>query len=146
MSHSMAIPPLPRRYWVISLLALVWNVIGILTYLMSVRMTPEAIAAMPAAEQGLYADIPAWVTSAYAIGVFGGTLGSLGLLLLQRWALPVLTASLVGIVVQMGHALFMTELLAVRGGIAAVLPLMIVVVAAYLVWFARSAQAKGWTP
>lgn len=134
----------PRSFWIISVLALVWNLIGILTYLMSVTMSEEALAALPEAERALYSDIPAWVTAAYAIAVFGGTLGCVALLLRKAWAVPVLVGSLIAILVQMFHALALSELIVVRGAGAAVLPLLIVAIAVYLVWFARSARARGW--
>ncbi len=134
----------PRSFWIISVLALVWNLIGILTYLMSVTMSEEALAALPEAERALYSDIPAWVTAAYAIAVFGGTLGCVALLLRKAWAVPVLVGSLIAILVQMFHALALSDLIVVRGAGAAVLPLLIVAIAVYLVWFARSARARGW--
>lgn len=133
-----------RSFWIISILALVWNAIGIVTYLMSVTLSPEALAAMPEAERALYTDIPAWVTGAYAIAVFGGTIASAALLLRKAWAVPAFIVSLVAIVVQMGHALFTSELLDVKGPSSAVLPIVIVVIAAFLVWYARSAKSKGW--
>lgn len=134
----------PRSFWIISGLAVVWNAIGIATYLMTVSMTEEALAALSEAERALQTDVPVWVTSAYAIGVFGGTLGCVALLLRKAWAVPVLVVSLAAIVVQMGHALLGSALLEVRGAGGAALPLLIVVIAAYLVWYSRSAQAKGW--
>ena len=76
-----------RGFWIISGLALVWNLLGVANYLMSVTMDPEVLAALPEAEQALYADIPAWVTSAFAIAVFSGTLASLALLLRKRTVL-----------------------------------------------------------
>jgi len=144
MSEATGSSAPPRSFWVIGGLALVWNVIGIATYLMTVTMSDEAVAALPEAERALQGNVPIWVTSAYAVGVFGGTLGSVGLLLRKAWATPVLVVSLVAIVIQMGYGLLGTALIEVRGGGAAVLPVAIVVIAAYLVWFARDARARGW--
>jgi hypothetical protein len=148
MENTMAAPSdvttPTRAYWIISSVALIWNLIGVMTYLMSVTMSPEALNAMPEAERALYTTIPAWATSAYAIAVFGGTLASVALLLRKAWATPVFVVSLVGILVQMGHALFMTEMLAVQGAASAILPALIVIVAASLVWFAKASRHKGW--
>ena len=134
----------PRSFWIIASLALVWNAIGIMTYLMTVMMSPEALEALPEAERALYTDTPAWATGAYAIAVFGGTLACVALLLRKAWAVPLFVVSLVAILIQMVHALFMTSLLEVRGPSAVVLPLLIVLIAAYLVWYSRSAKKKGW--
>lgn len=137
-------PTLHRSFWIIGWAALAWNLIGVATYLMSVTLSPEALAAMPEPERALYTEVPVWVTSAYAIAVFGGALASGGLLLRKAWAVPVFAVSLVAILVQMTHALLLSALLEVRGATAAILPLLIVVIAVYLVLFSRAARDKGW--
>jgi hypothetical protein len=139
---SLARPP--RGFWIIGLVALAWNLIGVMSYLMNVTAGPAALAALPEAERSLYTDIPAWATAAFAIAVFGGVLGSIALLARKAWAVPVFLVSLVAIVVQMAHALFMSALLEVRGASAAVLPLLILAIAACLVWYSRSAKERGW--
>ena len=133
-----------RGFWIISSVALVWNLIGVMTYLKSVTMSPEALAALSEAERTLHTDVPAWVTSAYAIAVFGGTLACVALLLRKAWAVPVSIVSLIAILVQMGHALFMTPMLDVQGAAAAVPPLLIVVIAFYFVWYSGAAKQRGW--
>ncbi len=136
--------PVPTGFKVIAVLALIWNLIGVATYLMSVSMTEEALEAIPEAERVLYTDIPAWATAAYAIAVFAGVLGSLGLIVRKAWAVPLLVVSLLGILVQMGHALFLSPVLEIRGLTAAVMPLVLIAIAAYLVAMARSARSKNW--
>jgi hypothetical protein len=139
---SLAKPP--RGFWITGVVALAWNLIGVMSYLMSVTAGPEALMGLPEAERNLYTDIPAWATAAFAIAVFGGVLGSIALLARRAWAVPVFLASLVAIVVQMAHALFMSAMLEVRGAGAAVLPLLVLAIGAYLVWYSRSAQKRGW--
>jgi ABC-type xylose transport system permease subunit len=132
-----------RRFWTVAAVALAWNLVGVMSYLMSVTAGPEVLAALPEAERSLYAEIPAWATSAYAIAVFGGLLGSIALLLRKAWAVPLFVVSLLAVLVQMGHAFFMTALLEVKGPGAAVLPGLVLAIAAYLVWFSRSARERG---
>ncbi len=133
-----------RGFWIVSLLALVWNLIGVASYLMTVTMGPEALSGMSEAERSLYTDVPAWATAAFAIAVFGGLLGCVALLLRRAWAVPAFGVSLVAILIQMGHAFFMSAMLEVRGAGAAILPVLIIVIAVYLVWFSRSARDRGW--
>jgi hypothetical protein len=132
-----------RSFRIISTLALLWNALGIVTWLMTVTMSDAALAALPEAEQELYTNVPAGVTVSYAVAVLGGTVGSIGLLLRRAWAVPILGLSLAGILLQMGHALLASQLLAVKGAGAAVLPLLIVVVAALLLWYAVRARSRG---
>ncbi len=133
-----------RFFWIVSALALVWNLVGVLAYLMSVTLTPESLEAMTEAERALYTDIPSWATAAYAIAVFGGTLGCIFLLLRKAWAIPLFIISLAAILVQMTHALFMTDMIAVRGPTSIILPVLVILVAIYLIPFSLTARIKGW--
>ena len=144
MSDTSTGSTLPRSFWIIGILALAWNVLGVVNYLMTVTMSPAALDAIPEAERALYQNIPVWVTSSFAIAVFGGTLACILLLLRKALASTLFVVSLLAILLQMGHAFFMTQMLAVRGAAGAALPLCIIVVAIFLVWYAGSAKKKGW--
>jgi len=134
----------PRSFWVLGAVATVWNLLGVVTYLMSVTISPAAIQAMPEAERALYQHIPAWVTSSYAIAVFGGTLACVLLLLRKSWAVTVFAISLLAILLQMAYTLFVSPLLAVRGAGGAVLPLCIIAAAVGLLWYSNDARKRGW--
>ena len=73
-------------FWVISSIALVWNLMGVFNYLDQAFMTNKVLEVLPKEQQILYQDVPAWVTAAFAIAVFSGTLGSLLLLLKKKIA------------------------------------------------------------
>lgn len=134
----------PRSFLVISVVALAWNLLGVASYLMSVTISPAALQAMPEGERALYQNVPAWVTSSYAIAVFGGTIACVLLLLRKCWAVNLFAISLVAILLQMGYTLFVSPLLAVRGAAGAVLPLCIILVAVGLLWYAADARKRGW--
>jgi len=125
-------------------LALAWNALGIVTFWLDTFADPAALAALPDTERALRAQVRTWATAAYGVAVFAGTLGSFGLLLRKAWATPLLALSLAAIAVQMGQALFMTELVAVRGPTGAVLPLVILAVAVLLLLLARLGRRRGW--
>ncbi|VAW11040.1 hypothetical protein MNBD_BACTEROID03-2112 [hydrothermal vent metagenome] len=99
MTNTTRVKP-PIWFWIVSVLALLWNLLGVMAYLAQVNMTDETLAALPEAERALYENQPIWATMAFAIAVWGGALGSLALLLRKRWARAVLLISLIGIIVQ----------------------------------------------
>ena len=76
--------------------------------------------------------------------MFSGTLASIALLLKKAWAAPVFVLSLIGVVVQMGQALFMTRAIEVRGAGIVVMPLVVTTIALFLIWYSISAKHKGW--
>jgi len=143
MNNAIAVP---RRwtYWVIAFIALVWNLIGLAMFFVQARMTPEMIAAMPPEQQQVYAATPAWLNVAFGVAVVAGVLGSLCLLLSKRWAIPLFLVSLLAIVVQMVGAYAFTPAWQAYGPAGLAMPVMLVVIALYLWWYARSAKAKGW--
>ena len=136
--------PRPLGFWIVSVLALLWNLVGMAIFFMQINMPPEALAAMPAEQRALYESTPAWVNGAFAVAVFGGALGSAMLLMKKRLALPLLALSLLGVLVQMGYTYLMTPAFRVYGASGAILPALLVLIALFLVWFARRSVARGW--
>jgi hypothetical protein len=134
----------PKSFWVIAVLAFVWNLMGVMAYIMQVNMTPEVIALLPEAEQALYANVPAWATGAFAIAVFGGLLGSLLLLFRKRLAISVFILSLIGVIVQMAYNIFLSKSIEVYGPGGMIMPVMVIVIAVALVWYARKASSRNW--
>lgn len=134
----------PKMFYWISGAALVWNLLGVAAYIGQVTMSPENLAALPEAQRALYENLPAWVTSAFAIAVNAGALGCLLLVLRKALALPVLVVSLVAVLVQMYHSFFMSNAMEVMGAAAVIGPAFVIIIGIYLVWFANDAKSKGW--
>ncbi len=136
--------PVPKWYLPITILALLWNLMGCAAYLSDVMLTPEDIARMPAAQQALYAARPAWAVAATAIAVWGGAAGCIGLIWRKRWAMPLLIASLLGVIAQ-DIGLFALSGVALQGAtVVMVLQGLVLLVAIGLVLLARKASARGW--
>jgi hypothetical protein len=135
----------PTWFWVVVVLALLWNVIGLAMAWMQYSMTPEQLAQLPEAQRELQAAFPAWLWGVDFVAVLAGTLGSILLLMGKRLALPVFWVSLVAVVVLFGYCLFPGRMLEVLGAAQALpMPILVTVIAALLVWFARRSIARGW--
>ena len=136
--------PTPKWYLPVTILALLWNLMGCAAYLSDVMLTPDDIARMPAAQQALYAARPAWAVAATAIAVWGGAAGCIGLIWRKRWAMPLLVASLAGVIVQ-NIGLFALSGVALQGAaVVMLLQGLVLLVAIGLVVLARKASARGW--
>ncbi len=134
--------PRPKWFMPVAVVALLWNLMGCAAYLMDVMLTPEAVAAMPPAQQALYAARPVWAVAAYAFAVWGGALGCVGLLVRKRWAAPAFLASLLGLIVQ-DAALFGMSPVPLSATIYA-LQGMVLVIAVLLLMLANRASRDGW--
>lgn len=131
-------------YWVISGVALIWNGMGVMAYLMQVMMSTEDMQALPENQRALMESTPTWATSAFAIAVWGGLLASILLLLRKNAAATVFVVSFAGIVVQMVHAFFIANSIEVYGPGGLVMPIMVLAFGAYLIFFSRTAASRGW--
>lgn len=130
-------------FWIIGIVALIWNLMGVFAYLKQAYMTEEDLMALPAAEQALYENVPAWVTGAFAISVFGGALGCILLLMRKKLATSVFLISLIGIIVQMSHNLFMSKASEVYGPGGMIMPAMVIIIGLFLFWYAKKNTAAG---
>ncbi len=131
-------------FWIVSAVALVWNLMGVMAYITQVTMSPEALQALPENQRALYESVPSWATMAFAIAIWGGVIGCVLLLLRRKQATPVLILSLAGILVQMYHSFFISNSFEVFGPGGLVMPIMIVVMGIWLIWLSRKATANGW--
>jgi hypothetical protein len=135
---------IPQWFKVVAIIALIWNLLGVLAFAGQIFITPEMLSALPIAEQELYANTPIWATVAFAVAVFSGAFGSLFLLMRKSLSTSLLIFSLVGIVVQNIHSFFMSKSFEVYGPGGMIMPVMVILIATYLVWLAKKAQAQGW--
>jgi len=127
-------------FWVIAVVALIWNAMGVINYFM--QMNPDVVASFPETHRTIIEGRPAWATGAFAISVFGGALGCLLLLLRKSVATYLFIASLLGTIVVMTHTLGLTiNLSPFEMMMMIVMPLL---VAAFLIWYSKRAQSKGW--
>ena len=124
-------------FWAISAVALIWNVMGVINYFM--QMNEDALAEYSEAARVLVEGRPAWATGAFAIAVFGGTLGCLLLLSRKSAAYYFFIASLFGVIVTNTHTFRIDTSTEIWVG-----SLMSLAVAAFLIWYSRQAERKGW--
>ena len=136
----------PRPVWfvLVAVLALPWNLFGLLSFYLHVTATPDVVATWPEAQQQIASATPRWIFVPFAVATIGGVLGSLGLLLGRRWAVPVLLLSLLAILVQFGAYYLLTPTWALTGVGGAALPLCIALVGLLLWGLGRRAAARGW--
>ncbi|MEZ7945884.1 MAG: hypothetical protein QMB73_07475 [Flavobacteriaceae bacterium] len=131
-------------FWVISSIALVWNLMGVFNYLDQAFMTDKVLETLPKEQQILYQDVPAWVTAAFAIAVFSGTLGSLLLLLKKKIATTFFIISFLGIVGQMSYRLLIDQNSDSYGPMGIAMPIIIIAFGGYLIWYSRKANEHRW--
>ncbi len=133
----------PAWFRIVAVLAVLWNLIGVWQYLSKVGVVPTMME-MTAEETALVAAMPTWATAGFALAVFGGLLGSLGLLLGKAWARLLLILSLLGMLVQFGWWLLMSGAMEQMGASSAAMPAVVVLIGVLLLWLANMGIKRGW--
>ena len=129
----------PIWFWIISVIALMWNGLGVMAYLARAYATDEMIAALPEEQQAEFlVEYPAWYTAAFAIAVFAGTLGCLALIIRKKWAYGLFILSAMGAIVQHVYLFMNVDMPSL------IMPVMGIVVCLFLVWLSKRATIKGW--
>ncbi len=131
----------PVWFWIVSIVAHLWNGLGVMAYLARAYATDEMIAALPEEQQAEFlAEYPAWYTASFAIAVFAGVLGCLALLIRKKWAHPLFVLSAIGAIVQHFYLFKNIEMT----GEKIVMPVLVILVCVFLIYFAKKAIAKEW--
>jgi len=131
-------------FWIIAVIALIWNLMGVMAYLGQAYMTDEAKALLTEAEKALYDNVPIWVTAAFAIAVFGGVLASIALLMRKQIAKTLFLVSLIGILVQMIYNFFISAAMDVYGPGEIIMSTMVIVIGVYLYLYSKKSIINGW--
>lgn len=139
----------PAHLWIVGALATLWNAFGAYDYLMTrMRNTDYFAGMMPGVDPNA---ILAWVDGfpfyaqfGWGLGVWMGLLGSVLLLLRNRWAIWSLALSLVGAVVGLGYQIAAAP--PIPGGETAmttVMPYVIILVALGLFLYSYAMEKRG---
>jgi hypothetical protein len=100
MKVAQAIERTPWHLWVVGVISAVWNAGGVYDFVMTNVRDVNYLAPLSDAERAYFFSLPAWTTTAWALGVWGALAGSLLLLLRSRfaiWAFALALAGLAGI-------------------------------------------------
>ena len=136
---------IPVSFKVIAILAILWNIFGVFSFLGHAFMPEQAFAGMTA-EQISYMDtFPAWGFIVFGTAVTTGSLGSIGLLLKKKWAVLLFLISIIAILINQFYPILFTDYMDIFGGTSTLgLPIVITAVGGALWFYAKQCDAKGW--
>jgi hypothetical protein len=130
------------RYWLVVILSLLWYAVGVFNYLAQAYMTDETLVSFPDEVQLYYTNLPAWVTAAFALAVFGGLLGSFGLLLRKKWGSFLFLGSFFAAVAQQFHSFIIQDFIEITNE-QAIMPSLILIIALYMIYYSRKSETEG---
>ena len=129
---------------IVAVVALLWNLLGAMAVIMNFMITPEAIAALPAAQQQMYAETPIWSSYASLLAVSAGALGCAALLMKKAFASVFFMLSIIGLVLQNIGIFVIVDAIAVLGSSVLLMQGSVFVIAIGLLLLAKMAMRRGW--
>lgn len=135
---------LTTGFWIVSVLALLWNAMGVMAYLQQAYNTEEYRANFNEAQLAIIDATPAWATAAFAIAVFAGIIGCVLLLLRKKLAKLFFIISFLGIVAQNAYSFGLTDAMQYFKGFDWFLVISVPIVAILLILYSRKAISRHW--
>jgi hypothetical protein len=135
----------PWHIWLIGVIAVLFNFIGVFDFVMSMAQGAEyqASAGMTPDQIAHYQAMPGWMTVVWAVGVFGAFLASILLLLRRKLALPVFVLSLAAFLISLFYTYVLTDGGAVMGRQMAIASAVIAALLVFFSWYSRFMAVRG---
>ncbi len=132
-------------FWIIGIIALLWNIMGVLRYLAQAYDTESFRAQFNVEQLAAIDNNPAWLTGVFAIAVFAGLLACLLYLLRKKFAVLLFGISLLAVLIQMIYFWLATDSIELFGKVnGIVMPLIVIIIAIFLYFYSKGAAQKGW--
>lgn len=132
----------PVWYWIVSVLLLAWNLIGVLNFLQTAAMTESDIAALPDNQQPFFRSTLA--TILFGWSTITAVLGSVFLLLCKRVAGSLFILSLLGVIIHLANNLYISREIPEQQPMLVAVAMVLIVAGAFSIWFTRSASNRNW--
>ena len=135
---------MPLWYWIIAGVSLLWNLIGCVFFSMELFAQDAFMKSMTEEQKTWAKSIPSWIYFVYAAAVSTGVAGSVGLFIRADWTILVFAISLAAVLIQMSYTMLVAGGLRVMGPSGAVMPGIVIIIAAALLVFSQYARSWNW--
>jgi hypothetical protein len=136
-------PKTPVHLWIVGVLAILWNFVGVFDYLATKLELEFYMSQFPPEMLEWINDMPAWATASWAFGVWGAFVGTIGLLLRKKWALWAYVASIGGLLISNIYSFFLSNVAEAMGESYPYMNALIWVIALFLLFYACAMSKKG---
>lgn len=132
----------PLHLWIVAVVSLLWNLIGVTDYTMTNLRSEAYLNAMGVTTKmmDMVDAFPAWSVAAWALGVWGAFAGSLLLMFRSRFAVHAFAASLMGLAITTAYQASLPADESLGFG---AINVVIWAIAIALLWYARRQRQAG---
>jgi hypothetical protein len=133
----------PIHVWIVGVLALLWNGMGAFDYLATQLKLDFYMSQFSEQQLVYFYGLPSWAVAAWAFGVWGSVVGTIGLLMRRRWAVWAFAVSLAGMALSSIYSFGISNGAEVMGTGGVIFSLVIWVVAIFLLIYSWSQSKTG---
>jgi len=131
-------------FWVITVIALLWNAMGVYNYLIQAFKAEAFTQSLNEAQLAFMESMPSWNTAFFAIAVFSGFIGTVLLLMKKKIAIPLFLISFITATIMQLYWLFGTDAIEVFSeSMPYLMPIIVIVFCAFILWYAKNQKTKG---
>jgi len=131
-------------FWVITVIALLWNAMGVYNYLIQAFKAEAFTQSLNEAQLAFMESMPSWNTALFAIAVFSGFIGTVLLLMKKKIAIPLFLISFITATIMQLYWLFGTDAIEVFSeSMPYLMPIIVIVFCAFILWYAKNQKTKG---
>ncbi len=98
----------PWHFWLVAVLAVLWNGFGVVDFVMTQTQNAQYMASFTQEQLDYFYSLPLWLVITWGVGVWGGLLGAVFLLFKKRLAVWCFFASLIAVVTTTIYNLFLS--------------------------------------
>ncbi len=135
---------IPTSHKIISILAIIWNIFGVMSFIGHSFFQEAASAGLNEAQQAYMESYPTWGYLIFGTAVTTGLLGAIGLLMKKSWTTMLFTISLIAIIINQFYPILFTDYMEVFGSGSIWLPIIITLIGVALLIYAKGCEKKGW--
>lgn len=135
----------PWHFWLVAALSVLWNGFGAYDYTMS-HVQGEAYlrsAGMTDAQMAYFNAMPAWMTAAWAIGVWASVAGALLLILRSKWTFHAFVVSLLGFLASLVYTHMLSNGGELMGQMGMIMNVVVAAALVFFVWYAQVMTRRG---
>ena len=127
-------PKTPIWFWIVAVVALIWNSFGAVDYTLTQMGNEAYLAAFTEEQRAFYLGFPLWYEAVWAIAVWSAVIASLALLIRSKFAAPAFLVSLVFFLVSAAYLFGFTAAYDLMGGIGGVIFSVVILLSLVAFW------------
>lgn len=147
MIEIMRNPRTPWHLWLVGVLSLLWNGFGAWDFIQTTTRGEAYMRAMGFGDDMIayYNAMPTWMYGPWILGVWGAVIGSILLLARRRWAVVAFALSFLGALISLIYGKLIDPPPTPTPEMAAMawMPYLILLIAAFLLWYALAMAKRG---